>query len=360
MIEALERIAQRHDELTGQMALPDAFADPQRLQDLARERAELDDVVDRFHKYEQIQKQIDDATALLELDDDPSLVEMARDEIAELQPRADALMAELRELLIPRDPNDKRDVIVEIRGGAGGDEAALFAADLFRMYSRYAERHHWATEVIDAHDTGIGGLKEVVFEIRGRGAYSRLKYESGVHRVQRVPSTEANGRIHTSTATVAVLPEVDDVQIAINPDDIRVDVFRSSGAGGQNVQKNSTAIRLTHVPSGLVVTCQDERSQLKNRNKAMAVLRARLYDIEQSKRDQEIESNRRSQVGTGDRSEKVRTYNFPQDRVTDHRIGYSAHHLDGLLDGDIDDLVDALVDEDRKRTEAEALAERSA
>ncbi len=359
MIEALERITKRHDELTNQMASPDVLADPQRLQQLAQERADMDDVVERYQKYERIQQQIDEARALVDADDEPAMTEMARDEIAELQPQADRLMAELRELLVPRDPNDKRDVIVEIRGGAGGDEAALFAADLFRMYTRYAERHHWATEIIDAHDTGIGGLKEVVFEIRGRGAYSRLKYESGVHRVQRVPSTEANGRIHTSTATVAVLPEVDDVQVAINPDDIRIDVFRSSGAGGQNVQKNSTAIRLTHLPTGMVVTCQDERSQLKNRNKAMAVLRARLYDAEQSKRTEAIESTRRSQVGTGDRSEKVRTYNFPQDRITDHRIGYSAHHLEGLLDGDIDDLVDALVTEDRKRTEIEALAERT-
>jgi peptide chain release factor 1 len=356
MLEALERMDHRYEELTNQMAEPDAFADPQRMQELARERAELEDVVERYHKLEKIEKQIDDAKQLVSTEEDDGLVELAREEINELQPQADALLAELRELLVPRDPNDKRDVIVEIRGGAGGDEAALFAADLFRMYTRYAERHHWATEIIDTHETGIGGLKEVVFEIRGRGAYSRLKYESGVHRVQRVPSTEANGRIHTSTATVAVLPEVDDVQVAINPDDIRVDVFRSSGAGGQNVQKNSTAIRLTHTPTGIVVTCQDERSQLKNRNKAMAVLRARLYDIEQSKRTQAIESTRRSQVGSGDRSEKIRTYNFPQDRVTDHRIGYTAHHLEGLLDGAMDDIVDALVAEDRQRSETEALA----
>jgi peptide chain release factor 1 len=360
MIEALERIAKRHDELTNQMASPDVLADPQRLQQLGQERADLDEVVERFQKFERIQEQIEDAKLLAQSDEDQAMASMAKDEIVDLQPQADRLMAELRELLVPRDPNDKRDVIVEIRGGTGGDEAALFAADLFRMYTRYAERRGWATEVIDAHETGIGGLKEVVFEIRGRGAYSRLKYESGVHRVQRVPSTEANGRIHTSAATVAVLPEVDEIQVAINPDDIRIDVFRSSGAGGQNVQKNSTAIRLTHLPTGMVVTCQDERSQLKNRNKAMAVLRARLYDAEQSKRTETIDSNRRSQVGSGDRSEKGRTYNFPQDRVTDHRYGYSSHHLKGLLDGDMDDLVDALAAEDRKRTEIEALAERTA
>jgi peptide chain release factor 1 len=358
MLEALERMVQRHEEVTAQMAEPDVLADPSRLQELARERAELDDIVDRYQRYERLRKQVDDAQELVDAADDPALVELAHDELQTLQPQADALLADLRELLVPRDPNDSKNVIVEIRAGAGGEEAALFAGELFRMYSRFAERHRWATEVIDAHETGIGGLKEIVFEIRGRGAYSRLKYESGVHRVQRVPATEANGRIHTSTSTVAVLPEVDEVQIDINPDDLRVDVFRSSGAGGQNVQKNSTAIRITHLPTGMVVTCQDERSQLKNRNKALAVLRARLYDIEQSKRTQEIESTRRSQVGTGDRSEKIRTYNFPQDRVTDHRIGYTGHHLEGFMDGDLEGLIDALVADDRRRSESEALAER--
>ncbi len=358
MIEAFERMAQRYDDLTAQMAEPDVLSDPQRLQELARERAELEEVAQRFRAYERLQKQLADAQLLLDSDEDHELVELARQEIAALQPRVEALLAELRELLLPRDPNDGKSVIVEIRAGAGGEEAALFAADLFRMYTRFAERHGWTTEVVDAHETGLGGLKEVVFEIRGRGAYSRLKYESGVHRVQRVPSTEANGRIHTSTATVAVLPEVDEVQVAIDPDDLRIDVFRSSGAGGQNVQKNSTAIRITHLPTGLVVTCQDERSQLKNRNKALAVLRARLYDLEQRKRVQEVESARRSQVGTGDRSEKIRTYNFPQDRVTDHRIGYTAHHLEGILDGELDDVIDALIAEERRRSETEAVAAR--
>jgi peptide chain release factor 1 len=342
MIERVERMAERYDEITAQMADPDVLADPQLLQELARERADLEEAVERYRAYERLQKQIEDARSLVEGEDDPALVELARDEIASLQPKADALLAELRELLTPRDPNDSKDVIVEIRAGAGGEEAALFAADLYRMYSRFAERHRWATEVIDAHETGIGGFKEIVFEIRGRGAYSQLKYESGVHRVQRVPSTEASGRIHTSTATVAVLPEVDEVQVEINPDDLRIDVFRSSGAGGQNVQKNSTAIRITHLPTGMVVTCQDERSQLKNKNKALAVLRARLYDIEQGKQNQQVEAARRSQVGTGDRSEKIRTYNFPQDRMTDHRIGFDAHNLDKLLDGAIDDVVEEL------------------
>ena|SRR5579859_6141427 len=359
MIEALERLSKRHEEVTEQMADPDVFDDPQKIQDLARERSELDDIVGRYRALDRIEKQLSEARTMLETEADSEMAELAREEISTLQPQSDALLAELRELLIPRDPNDAKNVIVEIRAGAGGDEAALFASDLFRMYSRFAERHRWHSEVIDAHETGIGGIREIVFEIRGRGAYSRLKYESGVHRVQRVPSTEANGRIHTSTATVAVLPEVDEVEIAINPDDLRIDVFRSSGAGGQNVQKNSTAIRITHLPTGLVVTCQDERSQLKNRNKAMAVLRARLYDAEQSKRTAEIETSRKSQVGTGDRSEKIRTYNFPQDRLTDHRIGFTAHHLEGILDGDLDDLIDALVTADRHRSEVEALAERA-
>src|SRR5579884_1176099 len=350
-IDSLERMAQRYDELMNLMAQPDVLADPQQLQVLAREQSALEELVSRYRKYQDLQRQLDDARRLLKEGAEPDLAELAREEITSLEAQLDALAKEVREKLVPHDPNDERDVIVEIRAGAGGDEAALFAGDLFRMYTRYAERQRWAIEVIDAHETGIGGFKEIIFEIRGRGAYSRLKYESGVHRVQRVPVTEANGRIHTSTATVAVLPEVDEVQVQINPDDLRIDVFRSSGAGGQNVQKNSTAIRITHLPTGMVVTCQDERSQLKNKNKALAVLRARLYDIEQSKRDQEIEASRRSQVGTGDRSEKIRTYNFPQDRLTDHRIGFNAHNLDGILDGALDDVIEAL----RTYFQAEAL-----
>ena len=353
-IESLERMAQRYDELMELMAQPDVLADPQQLQSLVREQAGLEELVGRFRTYQELRRQLDDARRFLKDESDSDLAELAREEVSSLEAQLDALANEVRERLVPRDPNDDRDVIVEIRAGAGGDEAALFAGDLFRMYTRYAERQRWSTEVIDAHETGIGGFKEIVFEIRGRGAYSRLKYESGVHRVQRIPVTEANGRIHTSTATVAVLPEVDDVQVAINPDDLRIDVFRSSGAGGQNVQKTSTAIRITHLPTGMVVTCQDERSQLKNKSKALAVLRARLYDIEQTKQTKEIEASRRSQIGSGDRSEKIRTYNIPQDRVTDHRIGFSAHHLEGVLDGEIDDLVEALAAAERSERENQA------
>ncbi len=353
-IDSLERMAQRYDELMNLMAQPDVLADPQQLQVLAREQSALEELVSRYRKYQDLQRQLDDARRLLKEGAEPDLAELAREEITSLEAQLDALAKEVREKLVPHDPNDERDVIVEIRAGAGGDEAALFAGDLFRMYTRYAERQRWAIEVIDAHETGIGGFKEIVFEIRGRGAYSRLKYESGVHRVQRIPVTEANGRIHTSTATVAVLPEVDEVQVAINPDDLRIDVFRSSGAGGQNVQKNSTAIRITHLPTGMVVTCQDERSQLKNKNKALAVLRARLYDIEQTKQAKEIEASRRSQVGSGDRSEKIRTYNFPQDRLTDHRIGLTVHHLEGILDGEIDEIVEALAAAERSERENRA------
>jgi peptide chain release factor 1 len=276
---------------------------------------------------------------------------MAEGEVAEVEPRIAALETELKSLLVPRDPRDGKNVIVEIRAGTGGEEAALFAADLFRMYSRYAEKHSWKTEILSQNDTGIGGFKEIIFAVNGKGAYSRLKYESGVHRVQRVPVTESSGRIHTSTATVAVLAEVGDVEIDIPDKDVKMEVYRSSGAGGQNVQKNSTAVRLTHLPSGMVVQCQDERSQLQNRMRAMAILRARLFEIEEEKRRSEIERDRRSQVGSAERSEKIRTYNFPQNRVTDHRISMTLKKLDRFIEGDLDEMLDAI----KAHFQAEAL-----
>jgi peptide chain release factor 1 len=351
MIDKLDLMSRRYDELTDLMSQPEVIADLSRLQECAKEQSALSDMVRQFREYRATLDGIDEAQAMLD-SGDAEMAELAREELDSLKAKADAQLAALRSALVPRDPNDDKNVFVEIRAGTGGDEAGLFAANLYRMYCRYAERNRWAVELVEEHETGVGGYKEIVFEIRGRGAYSRLKFESGVHRVQRVPATEAQGRIHTSTATVAVLPEIADVDIDIREEDLRIDVFRSSGAGGQNVQKNSTAIRITHIPSGMVVTCQDERSQLKNRDKAMAVLRARLYDIEQTKRNEAIDSARRSQVGSGERSEKIRTYNFPQDRLTDHRIGLSVHGLPRILDGEIDELVGALAESDRSAREA--------
>ena len=353
MIDRLEAASRRCDELGDLLARPDAASDLARLQEWGREQAGLEPLVVRYREYLATARSVEETEAMLGGERDPELAELARDEIRELRAKQDRLLSELREALAPRDPNDERNVFVEVRAGAGGEEAALFAGNLFRMYSRYAERRRWHVEVVNSHETGIGGYKEVVFEVRGRGAYSRLKYESGVHRVQRVPATEASGRIHTSTATVAVLPEVDDVEIDIGPEDLRIDVFRSSGAGGQNVQKTSTAIRITHIPTGMVVTCQNERSQIQNRETALRILQSRLKEIEQRKRTDAVGSTRRSQVGSGDRSEKVRTYNFPQDRLTDHRIGLTVHHLDGVLDGDLEDVVEALAERDRQSRETE-------
>jgi peptide chain release factor 1 len=356
MIDRLELMARRHDELSALMAQPEVATDPDLVSQYAREAASLADVVRSYREYLSVSQSLAETEAMLSDGLDAEMAELAREEVETLRQRQDALLAALKGELAPRDPNDEKDVVVEIRAGTGGDEAALFAADLYRMYSRYAERHRWGVDVVDLHEIGIGGFKEIVFEIHGRGAYSDLKFESGVHRVQRVPATEAQGRIHTSTATVAVLPEVADVEVDIKEEDLRIDVFRSSGAGGQNVQKNSTAIRITHIPSGMVVTCQDERSQLKNRTKAMNVLRARLFAIEQRKRDEAIESSRRSQVGSGERSEKIRTYNFPQDRLTDHRIGLTVHGLERVLDGDLGAVIEALQTHDREEREAGAPA----
>ena len=341
ILTQLRRVRQRYDELTAEMGTPDVAASYERLNELARERSELSTKVELLSRYEEAQQAADGARALLN-EDDPEMRELASVELAEAESRLSDLDDQIMRELVPKDPRDSRNVIVEIRAGTGGEEAALFAADLYRMYARYAERRRWQTEMLNASESEKHGFKEVVFEIRGEGAYSRLKYESGVHRVQRVPETETQGRIHTSTATVAVLPEAEEVDVAIEEKDIRVDIFHSSGAGGQNVNKVATAVRLTHIPTGIVVVCQDERSQLKNRIKAMTVLRSRLFDMEQQKQEAELSEARRTQVGTGERSEKIRTYNFPQDRITDHRVGLTVHNIPDRLDGNIDDLIDAV------------------
>jgi peptide chain release factor 1 len=342
MWEKLEGIENRYEEIAQRMADPEVVSDPDRLAELAREHAELEELVTLYRQYRQARTELEQAESLLD-DSDPELRELAEAEVARLREHLDDLEAQLRQLLLPRDPRDQRDVIVEIRAGTGGEEAGLFAADLYRMYTRYAERRGWQTELLSAHPTDLGGFKEVIFEVRGRGAFSRLKFESGVHRVQRVPITESSGRIHTSTATVAVLPEADEVEVYIDPNDIEMEVYRSSGPGGQHMQKNATAVRLIHKPTGMVVTCESERSQTQNRARALAVLRARLYEMERQKQETEIAEARRAQVGTGERSEKIRTYNFPQNRVTDHRIGLTLYRLPDVLDGDLDPFIDELI-----------------
>jgi peptide chain release factor 1 len=343
MIGQLKKIEKRYEEIDWEMGQPEIATDLSRLQALARERAEIEDTVKTYREYKKVAKELKDVQSMhiTGLDDD--MTNLVSQEITTLETRLDELTGELRKALLPKDPNDEKDIIMEIRAGTGGNEAALFAADLFRMYSRYAQNRGWKTDILSVSESGIGGFKEIIFEISGRGAYSRLKYEKGVHRVQRIPVTESSGRIHTSTATVAVLPKAEEVDIAINPDDVKVDVFHSGGAGGQNVNKVATAIRMTHVPTGMVVVCQDERSQLQNKIKAMSVLRTRLLDIERQKQDEQITEARRSQVGTGGRSEKIRTYNYPQDRVSDHRITLTLHNLDKIMDGDIDELIDTLI-----------------
>lgn len=342
MLEKLRAIEGRYEELNSRMADPAVATDPQRLRQYAQEQADLEELVQTYRLYQKISSQLTETRKMLEDGLDEDMLEMAREEVADLEPQEKQLYEQLRRLLLPKDPNDEKDVIVEVRAGAGGDEAGLFAADLYRMYSRYAEVHGWKCELLSSHPTGIGGFKEAIFSVQGRGAYSRLKYESGVHRVQRVPATEASGRIHTSTATVAVLPEAEDVEIDINPEDLRIDVYKSAGAGGQNVQKNSTAIRITHLPTGMVVACQNERSQYQNKEMAMKILRARLYAIEEEKRSEERGEARRSQVGGGERSEKIRTYNYPQNRVTDHRIGLTSYRLEDVMNGAIDEFIEEL------------------
>ena len=343
MLDKLKRICARYDQLTEQMAQPDAVNDRDAWREMVKEHSALEEIVSAYRAYEETQASLGDCREMLSDRLDPDMKELVREEIAELEQRSAGQEETLKALLAPKDPNDDKNVILEIRAGTGGDEAALFGADLLRMYLRYAERHGYQVETMDSSLTEMGGVKEIVLSFAGRrGVYSRLKYESGVHRVQRVPETESQGRIHTSAATVAVLPEVDDIQVEINDSDIRIDLYHSSGAGGQHVNKTESAIRITHLPTGIVVQCQDERSQLKNKEKAMRVLKSRLYDYYQSRQEEALVSTRRSMVGSGDRSERIRTYNFPQNRVTDHRIGLTLYKLEQFLDGDMDEMIDAL------------------
>ena len=342
MLEKLAGIEKKYQELTKQLGDPELLGDPRRYGQVAKQHAELEEIVGKYREYLRVEQELEDAEQMLADDPDPELRELISEELDSLREAREKLRGELRVLLLPKDPNDDKNVIVEIRGGTGGEEAALFAGDLFRMYNRYAERQGWRIELMNSNPTELGGFKEVIFMIEGHGAYSKLKFESGVHRVQRVPTTESGGRIHTSTATVAVLPEAEEVEGEIDPNDLRIDVFRSSGPGGQSVNTTDSAVRITHLPTGIVVSCQDEKSQHKNRDKAMRILRARLLDKYQQEQQAELAQARKSQVGTGDRSERIRTYNFPQGRVTDHRINLTLYRIDSILDGDIDELIDAL------------------
>jgi len=356
MLDRLEGIEKRYKELDEQMSLPEVSSDLKQLQALAQEKASIEDMVTRYREYKATSKSLEETKTMLGDGLDEEMTALVKQEIGSLELQQDHLLQELKIALLPKDSNDEKDIIMEIRAGAGGDEAGLFAADLFRMYSRYAQTKGWGIDIISLNESGIGGFKEIIFEIKGKGAFSRLKYESGVHRVQRVPTTESSGRIHTSTATVAVLPKAEEVDISINPDDLKIDIFHSGGAGGQNVNKVATAVRITHLPTDMVVTCQDERSQLQNKIRAMSVLRTRLLDIERRQQEERIIRERRSQVGTGDRAEKIRTYNFPQDRVSDHRINLNLHNLPRILEGELDELVDALATSSQAKQLEEQLA----
>ena len=347
LLDKLAFIENKYDELSVKISDPSIMANQNEWRKLCKEHAELEIIVNAYRNYKQVTEDLEANKEMLAEENDKEMREMLQEEISDLTTREEELEREIQILLLPKDPNDDKNVFVEIRGGAGGDEAALFAANLFRMYTRYAENNRWTVELMSSNETDIGGFKEVVFMIKGNGAYSKLKYESGVHRVQRVPDTESSGRIHTSTATVAVLPEVDDVEIEINEKDLKIDVFRASGNGGQCVNTTDSAVRMTHLPTGLVVSCQDEKSQLKNKEKALKILRARLYEQAEAERNAGIAEDRKSQVGTGDRSERIRTYNYPQGRVTDHRIGLTLYKLEAFLNGDIDEVVNALITADQ-------------
>ncbi|WP_078543413.1 peptide chain release factor 1 [Litchfieldia alkalitelluris] len=347
VFDRLEAVEARYEKLNELLSDPDIVNDTTKLRDYSKEQSDIQETVEAYREYKEVKEQLDGAKAMLEEKLDAEMREMVKEEIGELQDREEELQERLRILLLPKDPNDDKNVIMEIRGAAGGDEAALFAGDLYRMYSRFAEVQGWKTEVMEASSTGVGGYKEIIFMINGKGAYSKLKFENGAHRVQRVPETESGGRIHTSTATVAVLPEAEEVEVDIHDKDIRVDTFASSGPGGQSVNTTMSAVRLTHLPTGVVVSCQDEKSQIKNKEKAMKVLRARVYDKFQREAQAEYDQNRKQAVGTGDRSERIRTYNFPQNRVTDHRIGLTIQKLDQILTGKLDEVINTLIMEDQ-------------
>ncbi len=345
--DRLDEIERNYGELERQLSLPEVYQDRQRYAELARAHAELSEVMPVLRAYREALREAREAEEMLEGEQDPEMVEFLRESQRAASERAGALERRIKEMLLPSDPRDAKDVIMEIRAGAGGEEAGLFAGDLYRMYTRYADRRGWRTEPLSSSPSELGGFKEIIFSVRGKGAYSRMKYESGVHRVQRIPVTESGGRIHTSTATVAVLPEAEEVEVNINPADLKVDVFRSTGPGGQSVNTTDSAVRVTHIPTGIVVSCQDEKSQLQNREKALRILRARLLRMEQERQQKELAEERRSQVGTGDRSERIRTYNFPQGRVSDHRIGLTLYRLEEVLDGDLDEMIEALAAADR-------------
>ncbi len=347
MFDKLDFILDKYEELSKKVSDPEVIARQKEWQKLMKEMSDLEPIVKEYTAYKKAKEELEEAKEILDMEDDEELREMAREELKDNEAAIEEYTENLKILLLPKDPNDDKNVILEVRAGTGGDEAALFGSDLLRMYLRYAERMRWKTELIESNETEIGGVKEVVMLVKGKGAYSRLKYESGVHRVQRVPETESGGRVHTSAASVAVMPEVDDVEVNLDPNDVRVDVYRASGNGGQCVNTTDSAVRLTHMPTGLVVTCQDEKSQIKNKEKAFKVLKSRLFDLMQQEQNDKIAAERKSQIGSGDRSERIRTYNFPQSRITDHRINLTLYKLDSFLDGDLDEVIDALITEDQ-------------